>query len=157
MNLKKNKCWIFKISLLFWPNNYCAVSQQSIAGISLLNMILSISTDLVIFFFKISAFCTHCPLKQVEFGVVIWNALYIVSLSLLFMGTLRLRCSIQHLTAGGCSGGGLLEKDAHSGVWKEAFNTELMQSESHVSLKDGDWTFGKAWTTAFVIVDRSRL
>ena len=50
-----------------------------------------------------------------------------------------------------CSGGGFLEKDVHNDVRKEAFNTELMQSESHVSLKDGDWT------TACVIVDRSRL
>lgn len=100
MNLKKNKYWIFKISLLFCPNNYCAVSQQSIVGISLLNMILSVPTDPVIFIFKISVFCTHCPLKQVEFRAVIWNALYTVSLSLLSMGTLGLRCSFQHLTAG---------------------------------------------------------
>lgn len=100
MNLKKNKCWIFKISLLFWPSNYYAVSQQSKTGFSLLNMILSIPTDPVIFIFKISSVCTHCSLKQVEFRAVIWNALYTVSPSPLSTGTLGLRCSFQHLTAG---------------------------------------------------------
>lgn len=118
MNLKKNKCWISKISLLFWPNNYCAVSQQSKTGFSLLNMILSIPTDPVIFIFKISAFCTHCPFKEVEFRAVIWNALYSVSPST-FHGNTRAEVQFPTPHSWRCTGGGLLEKDAHNGVWKE--------------------------------------
>lgn len=157
MNLKKNKCWIFKISLLFWPSNYDAVSQQSKTGFSLLNMILSIPTDPVIFIFKISAFCTHCPLKQVEFRVVIWNALYTVFPSPLSHGNTRVEVQFPTPHSWRCTGGRLLEKDAHCGVWKGVFNIELMQSESQVSLKDGDWTFEVVWTAACVVVDRSRL
>lgn len=63
MNLKKK----INAEYLWFPFYFdlittVLVSQQSIPGFSLLNMILSVPNDSSIFMLKISAFYTHYPL-----------------------------------------------------------------------------------------------